>query len=118
MGALTLPLYLIFLSFPMAMAVDFFSAYFTPQRSPERRWNMLVTGVPLAVVLIGGIAIKIMVYNQNGVGLRTLYWNYFENRGTWMFFIIAMGAGCSVLSTHLKQPRDPGASGNGDAQEG
>lgn len=96
---LLLPAGIVFLAFPMHLAVQFFASLFHKDIQ-DRFTRLLYYGLPAAVVLALGIYLKMALYSRYG-GLRAFLWNYFESGGGRSFLIISLAVGLVVLGKAL-----------------
>ncbi len=93
------PAAIVFLAFPMYLAVEFFMALFH-RNTPDRGARLVYYGVPTAITLGLGIFFKATFYAQNG-GIRRFVWNYFEEGGGLFFLVIILVIGLFVLGQSL-----------------
>ncbi|MBI2266177.1 MAG: hypothetical protein HYU64_13550 [Armatimonadetes bacterium] len=93
---LALPAAILFLAFPMHLAVEFCTALFdnTIPRG-EKIPRLIYFGLPTLVILGLGIAFKILIYAREG-GLRAFVWNYSEGGTGLIFFGFSLLIGLIV----------------------
>lgn len=101
-GILFVPM-IMFIAFPMHLAVQFFLALFERPAPDDRTARLAYYGLPVALIIGLGISAKLVFYGQIG-GLRALAWNY-SHRAEVIAFALWMCVGLHVLYKGARQAR-------------
>ena len=85
---ITLPLVILYAAFPVHLVIEFCRACFGHIHDrAERTPRMILFGLPLALIVIGGVIIKWWVYSEYG-GLRGFIWNLSGTLRIYAFFLL------------------------------
>lgn len=100
---LGIPFAILFLAFPMHLAVEFCAALFSRStQGDDRAARLVYYGVPLAITLFGGITGKWMMYSKMG-GWRSFLVNLSANSS--FFGTVSFGIGVLVLISSILRER-------------